>query len=316
MNKKIFLLIILLLLTAASLGYYFFFYNRTDLPGVKVVTVGREKIEARVYAAGKIDLANKQEVRTFTPGMVKNIAVNVGDRVKKGDLLIELDTKDLDLQISQAQAAVEVAKAGEAAARSRVAQLEKLESSGEQAPQLPGLPPGTQPGLNQSGLLTGTLADARIALRQAQAMVKQANAALAIIQGQKNNARITAALEGTVLSITAVANQPAVAQVPLLVVGDLEHLVITADVNEVDAGKLAPGQDVKISGTTLGDKEFSGKIASVALMAQSAPSVQGMQTTVPAKITVDQADPALKPGFSVSLTVTTMAKPNVLQVPL
>jgi HlyD family secretion protein len=106
-----------------------------------------------------------------------------------------------------------------------------------------------------------------------------------------------------------------VAQVPLAIVGDLEHLVVVAEVNEVDAGKLAQGQTVKISGATLGDREFGGKVISVSPIAQAQPSLQGNQTTVQAKVQLDQSDPALKPGFSVSLTVITSSKPNVLQMP-
>lgn len=309
-------LVILFLVAAAGIGYYYYQASQANLTGVKVTGAARARIEAKVYTTGKIDPANKQEVRLFAPGAAKTVAVSVGSKVKRGDLLFELDTKEIDLQIRQAQAALDVARANESAARSRVEQIRKLAANPPQAgseviPGLPGIP-----GQAQVGLSPDMLADAQSALVQAKALVKQAQAALDLVQNQKNSARITAALDGTVLAMNVVANQPVVPQAPVVIVGDLDHLVIQAEVNEVDAAKLAVGQPVKITGVTLGEREFSGKITSVAPMAQVQPSVQGTQTTVQVIVGVDQADPALKPGFSVSLAVITAAKDNVIQVPL
>jgi HlyD family secretion protein len=316
LKRKLALVAALLVLVAAGIAYYYYSVRNNELTQVKVIKAVRAELEAKVYTTGKIDLQNKQEVRVLTPGMIKAVSIAVGDKVKKGDLLLELESKDLDLQIKQAQAAVGVARANLATVNGRVAQLENAVANPNQAITSPpaGIP-GLAGELPTGNVVSVTLQEAKNSRSQAQALLNQAQATLDLVRGQKNNTRITAALDGTVLAVSAAVNQPAVAQVPLAIVGDLEHLVVVAEVNEVDAGKLAQGQTVKISGATLGDREFGGKVISVSPIAQAQPSLQGNQTTVQAKVQLDQSDPALKPGFSVSLTVITSSKPNVLQMP-
>ncbi len=308
--KKLILFLTALIVLGAG-GYFFYRHSQADVPQVKTVEVKRDRIETKVYATGTIDMANKQEVTLFKPGLVTSVAVSVGSQVKKGDLLFQLDTTDIDLQIKQAQAAVDVARANAASAS---AKLTELQQANQAPPVNAGGLPG-QPGA-ASGMLTGSVDDAKNAVLQAQAAVKQAEASLAVVQSQKNQAKITASIAGTVLQVNVDPNQMAAPQVPLVVVGDLSHLIVEADINQVDASKLAPGQTVKIAGATLADKQFSGKVTSVAPMAETQPTAQGSQTTVQVKFSVDQSDPALKPGYSVNLTVVTAVKDNVLQVPL
>jgi HlyD family secretion protein len=316
LKRKLALVAALLVLVAAGIAYYYYSVRNNELTQVKVIKAVRAELEAKVYTTGKIDLQNKQEVRVLTPGMIKAVSIEVGTKVKKGDLLLELESKDLDLQIKQAQAAVGVARANLATVNGRVAQLENAVANPNQVITSPPVGiPGLAGELPTGNVVSVTLQEAKNSRSQAQALLNQAQATLDLVRGQKNNTRITAALDGTVLAVSAAVNQPAVAQVPLAIVGDLEHLVVVAEVNEVDAGKLAQGQTVKISGATLGDREFGGKVISVSPIAQAQPSLQGNQTTVQAKVQLDQSDPALKPGFSVSLTVITSSKPNVLQMP-
>jgi HlyD family secretion protein len=316
LKRKLALVAALLVLVAAGIAYYYYSVRNNELTQVKVIKAVRAELEAKVYTTGKIDLQNKQEVRVLTPGMIKAVSIAVGDKVKKGDLLLELESKDLDLQIKQAQAAVGVARANLATVNGRVAQLENAVANPNQVITSPPVGiPGLAGELPTGNVVSVTLQEAKNSRSQAQALLNQAQATLDLVRGQKNNTRITAALDGTVLAVSAAVNQPAVAQVPLAIVGALEHLVVVAEVNEVDAGKLAQGQTVKISGATLGDREFGGKVISVSPIAQAQPSLQGNQTTVQAKVQLDQSDPALKPGFSVSLTVITSSKPNVLQMP-
>ncbi len=316
MNKKLALAAALVILVAAGSAYYYYSTAKADLPQVRTVKPVRAQIQAKVYTTGKIDLQNKQEVRVLNAGLVKSVPVAAGDRVKQGGLLLELDTKDLQLQVKQALASLDVARANLAAANNRVAQLQKITANPQPAPgQAPAGIGGLAGQLPAADMVAQTLAEAQSARRQAQALVNQAQAAVDLVRAQENNARINAALDGTVLMVNVAPGQPAAPQTPLLLVGDLEHLLVLADVNEVDAGKLSPGQQVKIGGATLGDREFNGQVMSVAPIAQSQPAVQGSQTTVTAKIQIDKADPALKPGFSVSLTVIIASKPNALQIP-
>lgn len=303
--KKWLAAIALLLATGGVAGYYALQQNQSKLTAVTGFKVVRGKIEAKVYATGTVDMVNKEVVQLLNPAIVKNVAVKLGQQVKKGDVLLQLDTTNIDLQLKQAQANVVVAQTNVNAAAARVSELESLTANS-----------GSVAAGSAGTVGTGSLTDAKNALLQAQAALKQAEAGLNIVQKQKDSATIRADLDGTVLEIDAAANQPAAAQMPLMIVGDMAHLEVDANVNEVDASKLVPGQKVTISGTTLGNRRFTGSVYTVAPMAQSETSAQGTQVMVPVTVTLNQSDPALKPGFTVNLTVITANKANALQIPL
>ncbi|MDA8440910.1 MAG: efflux RND transporter periplasmic adaptor subunit [Peptococcaceae bacterium] len=304
-----------ILIIAAAVGFYVYRQQQANIPSLKVIKVGRHSIASMVYATGTVDTLHKQIVGVVAPTLVKSVGVAVGQKVAKGDLLLQMDSTAIDLQVQQAQAAVNVATANAAAANSRLDELAKLTAGSAVPPNLiPGL--GNLQGAITPDLLASVVTDAKNAQYQAQSMVKQAQSALAVLQNQQKATRITAAIAGTVLAVNVQANQAALPQSQLVVVGDLSSLSIKANINEVDAGKLAIGQPVVITGVTLGNKKFAGTVSSVAPMAQSEPTTQGIQTTVPIVVSVTKGDPALKPGFTVSLAITTVAKPAVLQVPL
>ncbi|HEX3015099.1 MAG TPA: efflux RND transporter periplasmic adaptor subunit [Desulfobacteria bacterium] len=350
--KRLAWVLVSLIILGGIGGYYLYQRQSNDIPTVKVIPATRKAIEAKVYATGTINLANKQQVTITAPAVIRSLPVRVGDRVKAGDLLVGFDSEAIDLQIKQAQANFDAALANRTAARARLTSLKQAlakqsagssqasgtkQSVGSQSfgPPIPGTGAGGLEGLSGLSNTAGQIGQqvtqgvqgvaaqidqsmidaANTAVIQAGAAVKQAQAALAIAQNQKNNTRIAATMDGTVLQVNGTVNQAASPQLPLVVIGDLRNLVIEADINEVDASKLAVGQKVTITGATLGGKTFNGTVNTIAPMAETQVTAQGSQTTVPINIGVGKADPAMKPGYSVSLTIVTATKQNALQVP-
>jgi HlyD family secretion protein len=130
MRNRILLLVIIVIALAAG-GYYYFYVLHGQLPVVGSLAAGgaqqsggannpaavvtttiRPAAElAQISAAGNVDLADVQQVVLEVPGTVVTVPVRVGDIVKPGDLLLALDTGDLERSVQQAQASVAASQA-------------------------------------------------------------------------------------------------------------------------------------------------------------------------------------------------------------
>jgi HlyD family secretion protein len=130
MRNRILLLVIIVIALAAG-GYYYFYVLHGQLPAVGPLAAGgaqqsggannpaavvtttiRPAAElAQISAAGNVDLANMQQVVLDVPGTVVTVPVRVGDIVKPGDLLLALDTGDLERSVQQAEASVAASQA-------------------------------------------------------------------------------------------------------------------------------------------------------------------------------------------------------------
>jgi HlyD family secretion protein len=113
--KRIFLTLFIVSLLA-GLGFFGYRFQQqrmqTDpLAGGEVVEVTRGRIAEVVEATGNLAPAAETQVTFSTPGELTEILVSTGDQVREGDILARLDTTDLELQVDQAQAGVDVAQA-------------------------------------------------------------------------------------------------------------------------------------------------------------------------------------------------------------
>jgi multidrug efflux pump subunit AcrA (membrane-fusion protein) len=88
-RKHVFLIVALVL---AAAGGGFAYSKRGPKPTeVEVATVGREDIQAKVTANGKVQAKKKVDISATIPGQITLLAVKEGDRVRKGQLLLQID---------------------------------------------------------------------------------------------------------------------------------------------------------------------------------------------------------------------------------
>src|SRR5512136_1901358 len=88
-------------------GYWVFaslFSVDKTIPAEKLARVERGAIAKSVVATGKIEPLSKVEIKSKSSGIIKYLYVNVGDRVREGQLLIELDKETLEAQLREARA--------------------------------------------------------------------------------------------------------------------------------------------------------------------------------------------------------------------
>jgi multidrug efflux pump subunit AcrA (membrane-fusion protein) len=130
MRNRILLLAIVVIALAAGSYYYFYVLHAqppasilpaiggaqqgggaNNLAAVVTTTIRPAAELAQINAAGNVDLANVQQVVLQVPGTVVTVPIRAGDVVRPGDLLLALDTNDLERSVQQAEASVAASQA-------------------------------------------------------------------------------------------------------------------------------------------------------------------------------------------------------------
>ena len=191
MRKLVIVVLVLALLGAGGwFGYQRFIVAQTpQVPAYEVVNVARGTISAAVSATGTVLPERQANLSLQSAGTVQLVPAKVGDRVVAGQLLVQLDTVDLELALRQAQVSARTAQA-------QMRQLQEKPASVDVA--------AAQAALNSAQaayqqLLNGADADqlaaARAAVEQAKAVVNQAQTAYDQIKSLPNAGMLPQALQ-------------------------------------------------------------------------------------------------------------------------
>jgi RND family efflux transporter MFP subunit len=129
----------------------------------------------------------------------------------------------------------------------------------------------------------------------AQAQVAQAEAALAEAQSALEKAELKAPFTGTIGEIMVREGEVVNAGVPLLTLGDIDHLrVETTDLNEIDIPLVRVGQEVRITFDALPERVIQGRVTRIASMA----SLEEGGTNYAVIIELEEQDPDLRWGMT------------------
>lgn len=240
-----------------------------------------EKISVEVERAAVSSLGFTQEISgTLVPartvnifskltGQVKSVSADVGDEVKAGQLLIQLDTPELEAQLRQAEAAVNVAKDQAEQARFAVESakinLDLAQKTYERIKTLAdaGAVPQSQLDEVQSKL---DLAKQQYASAQKQyaiatgSALQQAEAAVDTLRTQLANRKIVSPISGTVTNRNINPGELAAPGVALMTVADTSALKLGATVPQAVVSCLKLGQRVEVTVDALPGRVFEGKI--------------------------------------------------------
>ena len=267
--------------------------------GPPTALVARRDLSATVTATGTIKAMVGAEVKVGSriPGRVDHLAVQVGDRVKAGQVIARLEQDDLRAAVAKARAdlAADEAKlatvrngarpqeiqAAEATLRQMEANRLLAQVNLERYRQLYEADGGIALQVVDTAARDYDVAASQVRsareqlsltrekytledLQYAEAQVAQARAALRIAEANLGYATITAPMSGVVASVSiqqgeTVTSGSAAAQAPTLVtIIDLKRLQVDAYVDETDIGKVQVGQPASFTVDAFPDKEFTG----------------------------------------------------------
>lgn len=236
-------------------------------------------------------------------GVITKVNAVLGQKIKKGNILAVIDNTDYQVQVQQALAAKDGAKANE---KSSEAQIEKakaqLVTSKSNFLRIEKLYLNNHTSLNEFEKAKTQYENAKAALNTALAQksasasqVNVANAQVTASQNQLNYTRLTAPINGTIAQIMVEENEMVGPGMPVLILSSENDFAVKTTVPEVWIDAIKTGQEVSIQIASI-DKTLKGKISEIM---PNAPT----NTGYPIKIVFNEPTTAIKSGMSVKVVV-------------
>lgn len=283
----------------------------------------QEQSKNTYIMAGKIDANDQVNLAAKSSAKVSEVLVDIGGKVNAGDTIIKLDTQDLQAQVDQAQAAVNVAKANltnamstarpeqiaqdEASLKSATEAYEVAKKNYERTNTLFQSDGATQQQLETSKQQFVTAESQQKTAQEVlnmhkngatetsidvyRAQVEQAEAALKTVQTSLNNGTITSPISGVVTAKNINVGEMASANSTLVSISNTSALYVNAYAPLDIVSQLKEGQDVVVKVSDVENKEFEGKITVINSKLNS------QSRNVLVKVSLSDPNSELKPGM-------------------
>lgn len=313
----IFNIIIILTLLTITL----FKINNNDEIIYETITVGKGNITKTVLASGILTPSHFVKVGAQVDGQIKKIYVSEGQKVKKGQLLIEIDptlqnneVKKAKAQIENARSNIELSDINVKRARIELQRQKGLAHDGA----------GVKKDLDDAKF---SLQESMIGLKTNKMQIIQAEMDLESANAKLNYTRIVAPIDGEVLGIITSEGQTIVSSQnspTLLVLANLDVMKVNISINEVDVRKISVGQDVYFNSTSDNENTYRSRVKFVQKATsdflnsdtQSVSDSQGKSSAYyAAGFEIENNNHSLLPSMTVDAHIVTEKKVNVLRIP-
>jgi len=304
---------------------------------VRTTTVVRGPIRSLISTNGKIEPIQNFEAHSPVATTIKRLLIREGDRVRKGQLLLQLDDADLRSQAARAQAKMKAAQADQAdlttgGTREELltldSQLIKARSVRDDAQRnLDALRRLQQQGAASGGeviqaqeAVQRAQADATLLEQKKKDRYSQPEVAKVAAQGAEAQASYEAAEDALAKSSVHAPFDGIVYALPvkqgayvqtgdlLLQEGDLSQMLVRTFVDEPDIGRLSPGQKIEVTWDALPGRIWNGAVSSIPATVK----LHGSRNVGEVTCSVDNHDLRLLPNVNVGVTVITAEHSAVL----
>lgn len=251
---------ILGVLALASWGVYAKFIKKPPAPEVITAEVERTNLEDTVLASGTIKSERDVNVGAQVSGQIKKLHVDLGDQVKQGQLLAEIDSTTQTNTLRNAEAQVALLQAQ---LQAKEALFHQAEITFKRQQGLFKVDAASQAELDEA---QATLATTRADINALQAQIKQANISVDTARVNLGYTRILAPIDGVVTGVIAEEGRTvnAVQSAPTIIkLSRLDSVLIKAQISEADVVRVKPGLPVYF--TILGEpqKRYEAKLRAI-----------------------------------------------------
>ena len=290
------------------------------------VTVEKPKVEdlvSKVTANGKIQAERKVDLSALVMGQIVNLAVRNGDRVHKGDFLLQIDRNRAAAEEAGSAAALEGSFAALDSAKTALDQAQRDYERAKKNYEARILPEADMQRARSD------LETARSKLEVAQKLVDQNRANLNASRDTLSKTTVRAPIDGVVtdlpvkegeVTVIGTMNNPGT---QLMTISDMSSVEAVLMVDETDVPSVKVGQKAMLSIEAYPDQSFDGAATQVenSPIPKNDADLEGLITTSDAinfKVRVKVLHPpdSIRPGFSVTADVITGSRPKALAVPL
>lgn len=260
--------------------------------------VERRDLEIRAEASGQIEPLRVVEVKSRVAGELRRITAETGDEVRQGELLAEIDPRDVRNAFEQAEADVGVARAEVSTATTQRKRIENLAKAGVVSSQ--------------------DLENAQLAETNARAQLLKAETNLRLAREKTGDVTIRAPITGTVIErtveqgqIIASASGNVSGGTTLVKMADLSAVQARALIDEVDIGRIAPGQPAAVTVEAYPGRTFRGTVTKIEPQAV----VEQNVTMFPVLVRLENPERLLKTGMNAEVSVDIASRTDVVAVP-
>ena len=306
--------IAVVLLATAAVALWWWQGRREAAAAPRYVTqpATRGALTVTVTANGTLQPTQLVAVGSELSGTVARVHVDVNDRVKRGQVLAELDAARLTDQVSRSRAAlaaahaqVETARATRVEARTTLERLEDVSRrSGGEVP-------------SRLELDGARAAAARAAAAEASALagVAEAKAALSSDETNLRKATLRSPIDGVVLARNVDPGNAVAASLQAVTLfslaEDLAQMTLEVNVDEADVGRVREGQKATFTVSAYPNRRYPATIARLRYGSTTKDNV----VTYIAELEVPNQDLSLRPGMTATATITTVERSDALLVP-
>ncbi len=332
MSRKNVLIAIVIVLVGAAVVAANLYYKKDKGLTVTTDVIKTRDLEAVVSASGKIQPKRLVNIAAETPGRVVNLAVQEGDRIHKGQFLLQIDPKSLSTRVDS----------GTASLQANVLTLDQMRQSIETARvQID----QAQQNLTRQRNLWAQQLTTREALDKAENDLKTAQSALSEREKQMkpqesriaqeratlesarydlSKVRIESPIDGIVTRRNIQEGETAVigtmnnAGTVLLQLADMGVIQAEVEVDETNIPTVQLGQRAKITIDALPDRSFKGHVSEIGNSPiQATAAAAGTQATnFKVVVILDEVVPEVRPGFTCTADITTATRKEVVSVPI
>jgi HlyD family secretion protein len=343
MDRRLRNRILLYLLMAGVLAFVLIeLSGRKPAAKISAVMPMRENLVSSISSNGKVEPIEPYVMRAQLDTFVENVHAKEGQQVRKGQLLLELNVKDVSAQLSEAQSkllrALEDLRSAKAGGRTdsaaqvagdlakMQAERERLQKNHDALLRLIAQQAATQDELAANDLALAKaqaevtrLAAAkqefdravRLDAERAALQVQQAQQQVAALQDKVRNGRIAAPVDGTLYSLPAKAGDFVKLGDLLAEMADLRKVRVRAFIDEPELGVLEPNQPVKITWDALPNRSWAGKTEIIPKQVVA----RGSRSVGELLCSVNNDKLELLPNTNVNVRINSRERLGVLAVP-
>lgn len=300
---------------AGAIGAYMYWAQQQKANAKPVYVtedIKRGDLSLTVLANGTLQPTRTVNVGSELSGTVRNVRVDVNDEVKKGQVLVELDTDKLQAQLNRSKASVVSAQAK---LQQSQATLRESRSNFARLEEVHRISGGKVPSAAEMDAGRATVERSTADEAAARAAVDDARAALKTDETNLSKASIKSPIDGVILTRTVDPGNAVAASLQAVtlftVAEDLKQLRLEVSVDEADIGQVQAGQRASFTVSAHPSRTFPAKVTRVDYGSTKTDNV----VTYLARLEVRNDDLSLRPGMTASSTIRSSERKDVILVP-
>ena len=272
----------------------------------------RPKLVATVSASGEIRPRVEVNISSQVMGQIVDLPVQEGDRVREGQILVQLDPERYRSEVRRLEAYLRMASVN--VEKERVS-LKTAEVSLRRAEALHGQKVVSDEVLDQARL---SVDSSRIAVRSLEEQVGQVEADLARARDDLSKTTLKAPIAALVSRLNAklgeqviigTMNNPGTV---IMTLSDMTEVLAEVRVDETEVTEVKPGQSVEVRVDAVADHPYLGTVESIG----NAALREGTVSRFPVKVVLSAPDEDLRPGMSAHAAIEVDKKTDILAIPL